>query len=173
VDAGAVAADGEPGLAQLAREVGVEVGQRQPAAVRALPDAADVADALVTLVLQGHVRTAGVVRWEATWAMTDTAARVIYARQVLAAFCDDHGALCAYRGQRARGDHPLPADLAASVDAQIADTRVEIVRAVAVLRENIPACDLPDGCGAAAGTACAVGCPSRAGDEHDALFATA
>jgi hypothetical protein len=102
-----------------------------------------------------------------------TAARVIRARQHLTAFRDDHGALCAYRGQRARGDHPLPADLGASVDGQIAATRVEIDRAIAVLRESIPACDLPDGCGAAAGTACAVGCPSRAGDEHEALFATA
>jgi hypothetical protein len=105
--------------------------------------------------------------------MTDTALlafRVNDARRLLAAFREDHGTLCARRGQRARSDYPMPATVAANVAAQIAADRRQIDHYIAVRRENIPACDMPDGCGAAAGTACATGCPSRATDEYDALL---
>ena len=108
--------------------------------------------------------------------MTDTtalAACVADARWILRNARADHGTLCARRGQRARSGWPMPAGQAANVDAQIAATRALIDGAVATLREAIPACDMPDGCGAAAGTACAPGCPSRATDEYGALLPTA
>src|SRR3954465_7968152 len=108
--------------------------------------------------------------------MTDTtalAARVTDARWTLPNARADHSPLCARRGERARSGWPMPAGQAANVDAQIAATHALIDGAIATLREGIPACDMSDGCGAAAGTACTPGCPSRATDEYDALLPTA